>query len=417
MGELLELTIEALGNRVGGIASGGPVGTVFVMGALPGERVTCRISSVKGSFAEATLVDILEPSPERVTPFCPHFGECGGCTLQHLAYDEQLRWKRIWVERALDRRGIRHPGVLEILPSPRVSGYRNRVSFVVTGGRPGMHRFRGDAMPVVGCPLLNSRGSLAFESLKGVSLSGYKGVCVRASDATGDAMIEFHDGLSSTAAAPPRLRESAGLSTAWESGGRWRTSPPGAHLREELLGCIFHVAPATFFQVNTVVAGMLASIVTGACGGAGRVLDLYGGQGAFAVPLSMRGAEVDSVEIDEETTIAGRRSAEASGAETVRFVTASARDYVSSVLKDGTKWNAVILDPPRVGLEHGITSMMKSVTDGMLVYVSCNPTSMSRDLRLLIGEGWALQAVHALDMFPQTDHVETVAVLIPECEV
>jgi 23S rRNA (uracil1939-C5)-methyltransferase len=414
MDGLLELTIGALGNRVGGIASGGPVGTVFVPGALPGEKVTCRITSMKKTFADAELVDVLETSPERVIPFCALHGECGGCSLQHLEYAAQLRWKKIWVERALDRGGIRHPEVAEVLPSPLASGYRNRVSFDITGGKPAMHRFRGDLMPVDGCPLLNSRGSIAFESVRGMDLSGFSRVSVRASDATGEAMIEFHGVLPRTV--PPSLPRSAGLAAAWESEGRWRTSPPGVLLHERLLDCIYHVAPGGFFQVNTGAAGKLVTLVLEACQEAGSVLDLYGGQGTFAVPLAMRGAAVDSVEIAEEATIAGRRSAEANGAVTARFVTASAEGFLTAALRDRTAWDTVILDPPRSGLEDGIAGMLRTVTSRSLIYVSCNPFSMARDLRVLTNGGWALRSVCPVDMFPQTDHVETVATLLPECE-
>jgi len=414
MGGLLELTIDALGSHVGGIAPGGPVGRVFVPGALPGERVSCRITRVRGDFAEAELVEVLEASPERVSPFCPLFGRCGGCSLQHLAYGSQLRWKSDLVAGALERSGLRGRGRVEVIPSPRESGYRNRVTFDLVGGRPGLHRFRGDPLPVEGCPVLNSRGGEAFRTIAGTDLSGCGKVSVRASDATGDVLIELHD--LSAPSAPPRLPLSPGFSVAWDPGGGWRTSPPGAFLREELLGCTFHIPPHAFFQGNTGAAEILVSIVLGACGDAARVLDLYGGLGTFAVPLSLRGSTVDSVEIEEDASIAGRRSAEATGAGTVRFVTAPVRRFLESLPVGGPSWDAVVLDPPRGGLDPATARMLASLRTGRLIYVSCNPSALSRDLRVLLAGGWALREVQPVDMFPQTDHVETVVTLVPEGE-
>lgn len=414
MDDRLEVLIGALGNRVGGIAAGGPAGTVFVPGALPGESVLCRITARRKSHAEAELVEILEASPERIPPFCPAYGECGGCSLQHLAYPAQLRWKTAWVERALERGGVPHPPVADILASRETVGYRNRVTWEIAGGGPAMHRFRGDPIPVDGCPLLNARGCRAFESLRGRDLSGFSRVCVRASDATGDALIEFHGGRGN--AAPPSLPPSGGIATAWQTGGTWRTTPPGAHLRERLLDCIHHVTPGAFFQVNTGAAESLAEVVLGAGSGSERVLDLYGGQGTFAIPLAMRGSSVDSVEVSEEAGVAGRRSAEANGADTVRFITATASAFLEAAVRNRTSWGTVILDPPRSGLEPRIADLLGKVTTAAMIYVSCNPFSMSRDLRLLTDGGWSLRQVRPVDMFPQTDHVETVAILQPECE-
>ena len=406
----VRLTVESLGNRVGGIAGGGPLGKVFVKGALPGERVACRIVSQRKTYAEAELLEVLEASPDRSEPFCRYYGDCGGCSLQHLDYSAQLKWKRTWIERALDRGGITCPVIGDVTPSPETLGYRNRVSFDITLGRPGLHRFRGDVMPVDGCPLLNGRGSEAFSLLEAMELESYRRVSIRASDSTHDAMLEF---LPLTVASVPGETGCMDTSVAWLDNAVWRTRPPGSHLRERINDCLFDVAPGGFFQVNSRAAGLLVRRVVDACQGAERVLDLYGGHGTFAIPLALRGSSVDSVEISEAASVAGRRSAEINGADSVRFVTSPARSFLMETVKGDSSWDAIVVDPPRTGLETRIARLLRRVHSGKLVYVSCDPFALARDLRVLVGGGWILREVHPVDMFPQTDHVETVAILLP----
>lgn len=406
----IRLTVESLGNRVGGIAGGGPLGKVFVKGALPGEIVVCRIVSQKKTYAEAELLEVLEASPERSESFCRYYGECGGCSLQHLDYGAQLRWKRAWIERALHRGGITCPVMADVTPSPEILGYRNRVSFDITGGRPGLHRFRGDVMPVDGCPLLNRRGTEVFNLLEAMDLEGYRRVSVRASDSTHDAMLEF---LPVAVGSVPGETGCVDVSVAWQENDVWCTRPPGSHLRERINDCLFDVAPGGFFQVNSRAAGLLVHRVVDSCKGAERVLDLYGGHGTFAIPLALQGASVDSVEISEAASVAGRRSAEINRTGSVRFVTSPARSFLMETVRGGSSWDAVVVDPPRTGLETRIARLLRRVRSGKLVYVSCDPFSLARDLRVLVGGGWILHEVHPVDMFPQTDHVETVAILLP----
>ncbi|MCK4807562.1 MAG: TRAM domain-containing protein, partial [Candidatus Aegiribacteria sp.] len=254
MNEEITVEINALGNRVGGISSGLNRKTVFVRGALPGEMVRCRTGRTRKNFVEADLVEILEISPYRTEPFCSCFGECGGCSFQNLVYSRQLFWKRNWVEKALSRACIEYPDELmkDVIPSPDTEGYRNRVSFDIVNGKPGLHRFRGDTMIVDGCPLLNRRGQKAFGRLLEEQLDGSSRVSVRASERTFETMLEF--------SGPSSQGIISGCDSdiiAWKDRDGWKVDPPGSAFHEIAGGYTYPVRPGTFFQVNTGCADII----------------------------------------------------------------------------------------------------------------------------------------------------------------
>lgn len=405
MGEELTIEIASLGNRVGGISSDQNRKTVFVRGTLPGEKARCRIIREKKSWIEAEPLEILEESPFRKEPFCNYFGECGGCSLQNLEYSRQLFWKQNWVEKALKRAGIDYSDDMmkDIIPSPYIEGYRNRVSFDIVNGKPGLHRFRGDTMPVDECPLLNVRGQRVFKRLFEEPLDSYRRVSIRASDRTGEAMIEF-----SGQPAPGISCRNDPVSIAWKENGGWKTDPPESVLHETLGNFSYPVKPGTFFQVNTACADIIILIVTGLCRDSGRILDLYGGCGTFALPLASGGAEVTSVELNPDSSATGKETAEYYGIESIGFVTGRTRHSLLDTVRTKQAWDSVIVDPPRAGLGIRISRLLRRVSSKKIIYVSCNPFSLARDLKVICEGGWAVAGLQPVDMFPQTDHVETV---------
>lgn len=400
--------INALGNRVGGISAAPGRKTVFVRGALPGETVRCRTARVKKNIIEAELLEILERSAFRIDPFCSCFGECGGCSLQNLTYSRQLFWKRNWVAKALARAGIEYPdqGMKDVIPSPATTGYRNRVSFDILNGLPGLHRLRGDIMNTAGCPLLNERGQKAFGTLLEKQLDGNKRVSVRASGRTGEAMLEF------SASPPGDIADSiySGI-IAWKNTDSWNVYPEGSMFHEKAGGFTYPVRPGTFFQVNTDCADIIISIVKDLCGGSRKILDLYGGCGTFGLPLASEGAKVTSVELDPDSSLSGKEAAEHSGTEGIDFVTGRTRHFLLGTVRAKQKWDTVIVDPPRAGLGIRVARLLRRVRSEKIVYVSCNPFSLARDLKVICEGNWAVAGVQPVDMFPQTDHVETVVEL------
>lgn len=408
MDEEITLEITSLGNRVGGISSDQNRKTVFVRGALPGETVRCRIGREKKGWFEADSLEILETSPYRREPFCSYFGNCGGCSLQNLEYSKQLFWKREWIEKALSRTNIPYSAELinDVIPSPLINSYRNRVSFDIISGKPGLHRFRGDIMAVDGCPLLNKRGQKAFRRISEIQLDGYRRVSVRASDRTGEAMIEF-----SGSQVPKLSFADDSCITAWKDKEGWNVDPPRSALHEILGSFTYPVKPGTFFQVNTGCAEIITSIVTDLCGDGGKILDLYGGCGTFALPLASGGAEVTSVELNPDSSADGKDAAERFGVKRVCFVTGRTRHYLLDTVKSKQAWNTVIVDPPRSGLGIRVSRLLRRVISEKIIYVSCNPFSLARDLEIICDGGWAVAGLQPVDMFPQTDHVETVVEL------
>ena len=404
----MQITITSLGNNVGGISSAEGRRTIFVRGALPGETIRCRITTRKKNLDEAELLDIIEPSPDRVVPFCEYFGECGGCSLQHLSYGQQLIWKQNWIENAFSRAGIdcSQAEFNEVYPSPERTGYRNRVSFDVVEGKPGLHRFRGNPFPVNECPLLNRRGQQEFRLLQNVNLDHLARISVRASDRTGSSMLEFRGG-----APPERLAQDSSVITAWEVSDVWVTEPEGCEITERVAGYTFPIRPGTFFQVNPGCADRLISTVSDACQSDLNILDLYGGSGSLALPLAATGAKVVSVEINPDASLSGRKAALMNGVDSVSFVTGSVGQFLTGSSGSGRSWDAVIVDPPRAGLGIKISKLLRRISSGRIIYVSCNPFSLARDIRIITEKDWIVLSVQPIDMFPQTDHIETVVLL------
>jgi len=402
--EGLVLEMDALGNRVGGISRRRGAKTVFVRGALPGELVLCRPVSEKRSFVEAQLLEVRRRSPHRTVPSCPHYTWCGGCSLQHLRYERQLHWKREWVRNALSRRGVEGCEPSATVASPAVMGYRNRVTFEVTGGVPALHAFRGDPRPVDGCPLLPERGNAILGELAGADLTGFGRMAVRSSTGTVSDRVEIYG----AGEGQPELELPEGVSLAWERGGRWKSRGPD--LRERLAGVELEVPPGGFLQVNTGAAELLVSMVTEMCG-QGPVLDLYAGVGTIGLTLAAGGRRVLCVERSSRAVRCGRRAADRQGIDAVEFRASRARSFLVEAVRGGMAFGTVVADPPRAGLGTRVARLLRRLRSPRVIMVGCDPFAMARDLVVLLGGGYRLDSVRPLDLFPQTDHVETVALL------
>lgn len=408
MDRISTVHVTALGNDVGGISVEKGRETLFIQGALPGETVRCKTTLRRKNWSEAEMIEIIDASPYRVTPSCRYFGECGGCSIAHLLYERQLFWKGKWVEKALERMNIEFPiqGIEDVTPSPETLGYRNRVSFDITGGRPGLHRHRGDTMPVESCPLLNDRGGIQFRKLSTLDLDGVTRISVRASDRTGRSMLEFTGGLP-----PEHLLRDGTLITAWDLGDGWHTEPADSQMEEMLAGLRFPIKPGTFFQINPGAADILIDEVTSRCKGDMKILDLYGGSGTFAIAFASKGAKAVSVELVSDSSSSGEAAARMNGISGVRFINSSTRHFLSETVNKGEKWDAVIVDPPRSGLGLRLSRLLGRITADRIVYVSCNPFSLARDLSVITRGDWNVLSIKPIDMFPQTDHLEIVVEL------
>lgn len=404
----MELRIDSLGNGVGGVSRPEGSRTVFVRGALPGELVRCSVEKEAKSYVRASLLEVLEPSPYRMAPSCSYFGRCGGCSLQHFHYSRQLYWKREWILRAMARADVEvhREAVLQTVPSPREMGYRNRVSFDMTPEGPGLHMHRGDPIPVEGCPLMDPVGSRVFRQLAGRSMQGCRRISVRSSAVTGESMVEF-SGMPDRGFPPLGME----VACSCRENGDWVPSAPETMMHEMLGDLKYRISPGAFFQVNSGSAGLLAQRVAAFADRGHEVLDIYGGCGTFALQAAGRGAVVTSVEMSLISSEDGRTSARENGITGVSFVTSRARHFLLDTVRSGRRWDAVIVDPPRSGLGTRVARLLRRIDSPLVLYVSCNPFSLARDLATICEKGWRVAGIEPVDMFPQTDHIEMITEL------
>jgi 23S rRNA (uracil1939-C5)-methyltransferase len=429
------------------LANGQAVGrvngqVVFVTGPLPGERARVRITQVKPKYAVGDVVAYESESPMRAKPFCPVFGVCGGCQVQHLAYPAQLAWKEQIVRSALRRIGgfaqadVRRPVGMT---NPR--NYRNKMALVVDRAPSGETSFgfyqarshalvRIDSCPVV-LPQLDAAISGLYDAARSPdardAFAGAKHAIVRAGAASGQAVLSITTDRQSPAikerapALARRVRGVVGISNSFEPRtanavlGRKMMYVWGQREMEETIeGVRYRVSPASFFQVNSEMVGRIFRFLAPGLAENRNVVDLYCGAGTFAIFFASRGARVVGVEENPAAVREARENAALNDVEgRVRFVEGRVEGAV--IHKDGKKAldeaDIVFLDPPRKGSDEATLDAIAAAGVANVWYLSCNPATLARDLAYLAKRGYALGVVQPFDMFPQTGHVETLATL------
>ena len=430
-GELLEVEIESLAFGGRGVArTDGYV--VFVAGALPGDRVRAEVTKAKRRFAEARTVELLSPGADRVADRCVHGGEpCPGAPWQGLPYERQLAHKREQTEEALRRiGGLDGFELEEIVPAVERWRYRNKLeySFGERGGETilGFHaRGRWDLIvDVEDCLLASQRGNAArnevrdwarLESIPPYDRRAGEGVLrnlvVREGRRSGQVQTRL---VTSPARFP---KPPVDLHTVIEGDSGGTDGPTGAlgeeRLREELCGLRLEISHGAFFQTNTEMAERLYAVAAEYAGlsGGERVFDLYCGIGTIGLTMAARAGEVWGLEIVPGTIADAERNAERNGIANVRFVAGSARTGVRPLLEEAGKPDVVVIDPPRAGLSQKIVRRLIECEAQRIVYVSCNPTTLAPNAAQLGEAGYRLSRVRPVDMFPQTPHIECVALL------
>lgn len=439
----IELHIDTLAFQGGGVArhtEGTQAGKkVFVLGALPGDTVMARILSQDKRHDQALCVRVIEPSPARRAAACPASDSCGGCPLQTLARSEQLRWKRRFVEDALMHIGGFAQTEVSGLMQDCVSagdewGYRNKVEFEVAaqGNRLalGMHS-RGSEVfvPVERCLLLPKGYEDAPKRLAGALSYALKEdgallrrVGIRVSRITRAVEVALWmepgpckrsfvarvigDALPSTSLVRVLID---GETAARKVKGVEALAGRG-YWRESLNDYEYRISAPSFFQVNTPVAQRMVTATLDLLKPTGkRVLDLYSGAGSFTLPLAEHASEVEAVELEGSSIRDLRRNLEVNGLDAL----AHGGD-VARMLPDLVPADAAIIDPPRSGLSPEARTALIAARIPLLAYVSCDPTTLARDLRALVTGGYEVRNVLSYDLFPQTYHVESL-VLLESC--
>ncbi len=430
-GEQLEVEIDSLAFGGRGLARADGL-VVFVSGALPGDRVRVEITKAKKRFAEARAVELLSPGAERIADRCTHDGEpCPGAPWQGLDYARQLAEKSAQVEEALRRIGELDGFELEpIEPAVEQWRYRNKLeySFGEREGEPilGFHaRGRWDLIvDVDDCQLASERGNAARNAVRDwarlESVPAYDGreragvlrnLIVREGWRTG----QIQTRLVTSAARFPK--PPVDLHTAIEGDSGSTEGPTGAlgeeRLREELFDLKLEMSHGAFFQTNTEMAERLYAIAAEFAGlsGSERVFDLYCGIGTIGLTMAKRAGEVWGLEIVPEAIADAERNAERNKIENAHFMAGSARTGVRPLIEKAGKPDVVIIDPPRAGLSQKIVRRVLECEAKKIVYVSCNPTTLAPNAAQMVEAGYKLRRVKPVDMFPQTPHIECVALL------
>ena len=394
--------------------------TVFVPFVLPAERASVVEVERHKKFVRAHLERVLEASPERTTARCPHFLACGGCHYQHIPYEAQLRFKSEILQETLRRIGrIDWPGKICVHASP-AWGYRNRAQWKVrplrVGGRPGIGYFRAGSSalePVEECallsPLLERTLAALREALAKNELPGGLLEIEAFADASDEKLLltiaftEFPsraDGLAEKfRALLPGLETLLLHEPAHE---KMELFGPG-FLIYEAGGARYRVGHLSFFQVNRFLVEELRDEVAGEGPHGLLALDLFAGVGLFSAALARNFERVVAVESnpaaerDLETNAANFHSVQVHGAEVERFL---------------EMWretpDLVVLDPPRAGVARGALARLSSLAPRRIVYLSCDPSTLARDLALLLARDYAIEEVHLFDLFPQTYHIESL---------
>jgi 23S rRNA (uracil1939-C5)-methyltransferase len=403
---LLDLT----GIAHGGEAMGRHEGKIiFVAGAIPGERARVELVESKGRWARARLVEVLVPSSDRIEPPCPFFGfgpgYCGGCQWQHIAYPRQLELKREIVRDHLARLA-RLPDV-PVHPTRAVGepyGYRNHVQLVPAGGgylgylEHASHR----TVAIDNCLLMHPLVDELFMALD-LELPELKQVHLRAGVRTREQMIVFE----TTDDEPPSIEVDMPVSCVFLSeGGATLTLVGYGHITEQVAGREFRVSAGSFFQVNTLGAEALVELVRGylAPQPADVLLDAYCGVGLFG--LSLAGEVARVIGIEAHPASADDFRANAAGLDHVEIIEASVEEALARV--QGSV-NLVVADPPRRGMGREVVEGLARLMPRRIAYVSCDPATLARDAALLTSTGYRLVEAQPVDLFPQTYHVESVA--------
>ncbi len=452
-GQQLELEIDRIAfggrglTRVDGLA-------VFVDGAVPEDRVAVRIVKKRKNYAEARVLEVLEPSPHRVTAPCAYSGFCGGCKWQFLAYDYQLLYKQQHVVESLNHIAmLKDVMVHPTLPSDKIFGYRNKMEFscaerrwllpdelgredVDTGMALGLHvpgpfhkvldikqcllqpgtgneilgdvrRFmKQSSLPVYG--LRSHEGFWRFLVLRhSVAQDKWMVNLVTASEAMdqvqplADHLIEKFPNIAS-------IVNNIHTGKAGVAIGQYEIQLAGKPVITESIGSFaFELSANSFFQTNTRGAERLYDTVKRYAGlqGVERVLDLYCGTGTIAIHLADSAKEVIGLEMVESAVEDARRNCERNKVKNCRFVAGDVRNSLTQMTDDV---EVMIIDPPRAGMHEHVVKQVMALKPHRIIYVSCNPATLSRDL-LMLKEVYDLAEVQPVDMFPHTYHIEAVA--------
>ncbi len=425
--------------------------TIYVDGAIPGEKVRVRILERNDDgVAKAALVSVLEPSPHRVAQACPHAAECGGCSFQHVAYEEQLRQKTRLLDGLLeDTFGPGKPVVSPMIGMPVDADgvprhFRQKAAFTFTEDQKGRlqigHFARGTntVVPVTECLVHSDRANRVAFAIKDAMAQSRVPVATERGGLLRHVVVRVTEDEKEAVAVVVATEEHRALDAPLRQIVSSRQKPEGlllnlhdqaspylfgphtvrvdglGHVKETALGPSFLSSPTGFFQTNIHGAAHLVRLVKAAIGAETslRVLDLYSGSGLFALPLALAKHRVTAVEESRKASREAAKNAQLSGIpeSRLRLTPSKVEDAIEHLARQ--EWDAAVIDPPRSGCpEQVMRTLTRKIAPGKLVIVSCNPETLMDEMRLAYDAGYRATLVQPVDMFPHTPHIETLVVL------
>jgi 23S rRNA (uracil1939-C5)-methyltransferase len=447
LGQIIELTVSGYGHEGEGVGRYQDF-TIFIPGVLPGEMVRVAITTVKKNFARGRLLEIIRPVPERIPASCPVDQECGGCQLQHVSYPAQLALKRQRVVDALERiGGLSGITVHPVLGMADPWHYRNKVQYPVGRGaegqvvmgfyRQGSHQI----VPMAGCRLQPERleritAALlklvasyqipVYDERAGTGLLRH--VLLRQAFTSGDVMVVLVTNGKQLPRVDELVRNLTGdfpeiksiiqnINTSRGNvilGPQTRVIWGAAALEDCLDGLRFKISPRSFFQVNPLQTAVLYGKAVEYAGltGTETVVDAYCGVGSLSLFLARGAREVYGIEVVPEAIRDATGNAALNGIGNTRFLVGETAKVLPELGKQGIRFDVGVVDPPRSGCERTVLESFAANAVGRIVYVSCNPGTLARDLQVLTELGYRTIEVQPVDMFPQTFHVECVARIV-----
>jgi len=423
VGEKITLLVQRIGTYGEGVGSLNGF-TFFVEGALPGEQVRAVVTEVRKNYGRARVVEFVLKSPHRVEPRCPVFGRCGGCQIMHLAYPQQLETKRQRVIDALERIGKMKVDVMPCIASPSPFSYRNKIQLPYQNGQLGLYAFNShDLIEIEKCYIHCPLGERVFEAVKKVlkkrGAPGVRHVLIKTAVCTNQVLVilvtgsgvniseiahEIKTSMDEIKGVVQNINDEPGNVIL---GRRYETVAGDWFIFDTICNLTFKVSPASFFQVNPMQAENLYQKALEVCQltGTETVLDAYCGVGGLSLLMAQKAKNVIGVEVVAEAILDAEENCRSNGIKNARFTCSLAEDFIETL----SGIDIAVINPPRKGCETSFLQKLAALKPKKIVYISCDPATLARDLQLL--KDYRAQTVQPFDMFPQTVHVETVVSL------
>lgn len=417
--------------------------TVFIEGALPDEEVLAEIETVKKNYAVARLVEVVKPSVERVEPFCPLYKDCGGCQLQHLSYAAQLKWKRQQVVDAIERIGkLEGVAVFDTLGMNNPLRYRNKMQFPVGKGLSigcytrGSHRI----IDTQSCLIQNEGNDKILAAVRNVAKKfnlppydedthkGFLRHVMGRVGINGELMIvlvtatsKFPNDKAFVRALIKELPEVTSIQQNVQTyhnnvilGRDTRILYGKPTIHDKIGKLMFNISARSFFQVNTAQAEVLYKTARdfAELNGHETIIDAYCGTGTISLFMARKARHVIGVEVVSSAIADAKKNARENNIRNAEFIVGDVVKVLPKLFSDGVFANVVIVDPPRAGCDKKVLETFAAMQPDKIIYVSCNPATLARDLKILDEFGYKTKKIQPVDMFPFTSHVESVAQVI-----